>query len=107
MGQRVGCPDELLAATSAPAGGQSTAAKKPAGNRLKGKARKQAKAGASASATLATEASSSASAPTPSAPEQPKYVLAIKNFVPLAEFISSSEIDKFKVDVPPSFTTAI
>ncbi|OIW25606.1 hypothetical protein CONLIGDRAFT_708227 [Coniochaeta ligniaria NRRL 30616] len=104
MGRRIGCPDELLA--SAPAAGP-TAAKKVAGGRLKGKARKQAKAGPSSSAPPGGAAPEAAPASAAPPPDLPKYVLAIKNFVPLAEFIGSSEIDKYKVDIPHTFVAAI
>ncbi|KAB5523134.1 hypothetical protein GE09DRAFT_1154078 [Coniochaeta sp. 2T2.1] len=87
--------------------------RKPAPSvRLKGKARKQAKAGATAAAALAPDkpspstSTSTSTAATPS-PTKPKYALAIRNFLPLAEFISSSEVDENKVDVPMTFTTAI
>ncbi|KAB5517513.1 hypothetical protein GE09DRAFT_1158060 [Coniochaeta sp. 2T2.1] len=111
MGERVGCPTELLSSTTGATGSSAPAPQKPAPSlRLKGKARKQAKAGAAAAAALAPDkpsASTSTSTATTPSPTKPKYVLAIRNFVPLAEFISSSEVDESKVDVPTTFTTAI
>lgn len=96
-GLLVGCPDELLTSASSGTAGKP----KPAGGgRLKGKDRKKAK---SAAASPASAPSASSPAPAPA----PRYALAIKNFVPLAEAISSSEIGKDKVDIPPEFTAAI
>ncbi|KAK0622428.1 hypothetical protein B0T14DRAFT_148566 [Immersiella caudata] len=80
-----GCPDELLRG-SGNAGPTST--------RLKGKARKAAKqAGPASGAT----------------PQKPKYVLATKTYVFLAQFIVDHHKDKTKdsVDLPLEFSLAI
>lgn len=83
-GMMAGCPDEMLQVSAGPA--KST--------RLKGKARKEAKRAAQASA---------------SASQSKKHILAIRNFVPLAEFIVDHHKDKAKdaVDVLEQFCNAL
>ncbi|KAK4199186.1 hypothetical protein QBC40DRAFT_307683 [Triangularia verruculosa] len=90
-GMMSGCPDDLLKTSAL-----NNANASKGGGRLKGKARKNAKA---------------AGAPTTSAKGQAKskHVLAIRNFVPLAQFIVEHHKDKEKasVDLPTSFSKAI
>lgn len=61
--------------------------------RLKGKARKEAKAAASKSSGSSSKAS------------RPDYIIAIKDFIPLAEFVAASK--KPVVSVPSVFTTTL
>ena len=72
---------------------QQAPAKKGGGARLKGKARKEAKA---------ASASTETSKPTCS---KSKYVVAIADFLPLAQFIAASK--KPRVPVPDSFSAVI
>ncbi|KAK4451020.1 hypothetical protein QBC34DRAFT_493496 [Podospora aff. communis PSN243] len=67
----------------------------PTSTRLKGKARKAAK--------------QAAGPPGPAAPRKSKYILATKNYLPLAQFIVDHHKDKTKdvVDVPREFSLAI
>ncbi|KAL8742378.1 MAG: hypothetical protein Q9184_008267, partial [Pyrenodesmia sp. 2 TL-2023] len=78
-------------------GGSSTGKTptKPSG-RLKGKERKKAKA-----AQMSTD-----EPPAISEPSKPKYVLAIKDFVPLAEHIADAS-NAAKIEIPHSFSVAL
>lgn len=80
-----GCPADLLSTDSAPDGGGS--------KRLGGQARKEAK-----QATAQQHQK-------PVGKSGPKYTIAIKNFVPLAEIVAASK--EPLVSVPPSITATL
>lgn len=82
-----GYPSDLLCGGSAQATGPERS------KRLKGKARKEAKA-----AALQSQGSSSSSS-------SPDYTIAIKDFVPLAEFVAASK--KPVVSVPRAFANTL
>lgn len=82
-----GCPSDLLS------GGSFQATEPEQTKRLKGKARKEAKAAA------AQQQSTSSSY------ARPDYVIAIKNFIPLAEFIAASK--KPVISVPLVFANTL
>lgn len=82
-----GYPADLLSGTS------SQATVPEHSKRLKGKARKQAKA-------AAQQAQASSSSPT-----NPDYIIAIKDFIPLAEFVAASK--KPVISVPRSFAKTL
>ncbi|POS79574.1 hypothetical protein DHEL01_v202020 [Diaporthe helianthi] len=84
-----GYPADLLSRSS------SQAPTPEASKRLKGKARKQAKA-------AAPQSQGSASA---SRPARPDYTIAIKDFIPLAEFVAASK--KPVVSVPLAFARTL
>lgn len=90
-----GCPANLLSTVgaSAPDGGGS--------KRLKGKARKEAKAKQAAS----QQPGSQSQPQRPAGKSGPKYTIAIKNFVPLAEFVAASS--QPLVSVPRAFTATL
>lgn len=80
-----GCPADLLS------GGQATGPERS--KRLKGKARKQAKA-AAASPQISSSSSS-----------RPDYTIAIKDFIPLAEFVAAYQNPV--VSVPLAFASTL
>lgn len=91
-GKTLGCAAELLASNSV---SPTNAHLKSA--RLKGKARKSAKA----------QAHGQAGNPSDQSQARRKYVLALKNFVPLAEFIGSKLNEAKIVEIPTVVPTAI
>lgn len=91
-GKTLGCAAELLASNSV---SPTNAHLKSA--RLKGKARKSAKAQAHGQAGNSSDQSQA----------RRKYVLALKNFVPLAEFIGSKLNEAKIVEIPTVVPTAI
>ncbi|EGZ77346.1 hypothetical protein NEUTE2DRAFT_162152 [Neurospora tetrasperma FGSC 2509] len=91
-GKTLGCAAELIASNSAsPANPNLKSA------RLKGKARKSAKLHAAAEARWQAKGLS----------ERQKYVLALKNFVPLAEFIGTKLSEARFVEIPAVVPAAI
>lgn len=91
-GKTLGCAAELLAST--PASPTNINLKSA---RLKGKARKSAKAQAQGqSGNLSNQSQT-----------KRKYVLALKNFVPLAEFIGTKLNEAKIIDIPTVVPTAI
>ncbi len=77
------------------AGGKTPTTTKPSG-RLKGKEREKAKAAQVTKDVL----------PESSEPSKPKYTLAIKDFVPLAEHIADAS-NAAEIKVPKSFSVAL